>query len=1079
MTLRLPVSTLLLIASAVSSGQSQAGTRLVYNLSTSREIDLSIWRGRDGSSTSAGESVVVVLRPGTVEIAAPGRQQVILDFRARRRTWIDHVRRLYTTTSWEPTPSKKRIAPAAVARTTSRLVAGRRIHLRIYELRLPDGKRLECAVSNDFSVPREALNFWWTALLKESGLSPTIEGVPVSIAVRKADTVLGVVSLVAVESRGLPPAFNGESSGYRRVTQNSRARVREDALRHRGAFDEYRRALEAPPNASRRVQSVPSRASTLRTSYAPDQKIDYAWAYRQTFLDQLTGIVNGASKAFENFKGDADGGEMHLQFNWWNQLEPALTFDEKPAVVAFLKKAWVAYRINAYRDQGELVGFTPAERDQFRQMLFDVERGWSERSDWDAEINKCLSQFESKAGCRIVLTLGFDPPDLARQLGYQPVRSIFPAATVDRLVSSEFDFIAAPDIALGLTEHSGDWQDVVHYRLWDFDVEVSTDHKPLLANLSIYSGGISFELVLKQLYIDFQYATTPAETWQSAVCNGFTLGGCALAQTNYGTGYANADDIRIKVNLVFRRAGDGTIILSPTVASDESQLDFSAALLGFNLGQDVLTGIVGVVVSLFDVPNSKILDGLDDALDSALAKAPVDWLANWNANDGPQAIQRVPNASRQSSVFRILVDGFTPDLSREGVYVAPPTNPTVIDPALFTNSGGFGFSADYLADWVNNILGHIPETRVRPPLSAQDLGITYPDVTALPRPNVAAEPNSEARERRFEAMYSALAQMFSTAHPPVAVGCSTPASEGPRRQIRTRFVRRRPEVVLPPPGQNVYAGRVRVVTRLIVEAVEVRGEPTVGMVKPWSCHVRGVRGDMAASGSPPRSVNPLWQYRPNPRDAVPRSVPESVSRTTPTGFEPPQQWVPPELPDFGFEQVPSAGLACEPARCTWVSVEKETVLRTFLDAELVVEQNLLLGFDCCGDVWLPALNIRAATNIAQMTATVSSVSVQPPFDGIPRATLEQVMKNAAIAEIFELLDPLTKRDVYVYRGLAPAVIDLPGMAPAELQGFVTIHQTPAAGQSFTTTDQLVYTVRGNLLHWPVSVSEHLTQHLPH
>jgi hypothetical protein len=1015
-----------------ASGQS---VRLTYESVVSPAAKLPSLTSRQIELVNGTARVQVDLSPDRLRIRSHEAEEIIIEIRGGQRVHVDHAnRRVSRSPLAVPRPAPKRTLLGTLKRTgesRNQTVAGIVVKVEKYEIARP-GALLEVWITRDIAVPGQALKIWKTSFLPDEGGSA--DGVPISVSMVRGGT--SVFSMTLKEISRTPSAI-AVPTNYQEITSVPRSKLRE----------EFARSTSPSGATSVRRTATVTRAAAAETP-AP---VDYAWMTKQPFLDRIKSMVNQISKGFTRFSGDANGGAMHLNIDWWAQLEPDLRFQNHEQAVATLKKGWFAYRVNTYRpaDTSKLVGLTTAERATYDTFIADLERRASLNADWHVRIQECFDQYRSTSACRILLTIGYEPSALASSLGYTAFPPLFPQATIDRLVEREFSVIAAKDVSFGLTETAGSAGDVVGYELWDFDIEVTIDRDPLLDTVEFYGGGINSTFAIKQIWIDFQYVTYPADTWESLACGILTGGACTVLSTNYGVGYANSDAARVRVNSVFRRADDGTITLLPTVDETASQLDFSAGLLGLNLGQDIITAIAGAIASILDAPNSAILDGLETALRGSLRDVPMNWLANWNASQGPPAVQNLPRPFRIGSDRGLLVEGFTPEIV-EGGGAATATG-GIVD-LTFGQPFGFAFSADYLEDWANTIMGNVAESSLPSPPQQTDFNIPFPDLSSLSLPS--ARPTIDPGRRAGSVLDDLLASL-SDQHPYIPPGCARPAAESPRRVLRYRITRSRPEVALPPTGNANYAGMLRFQQKLVLEAVQTRSEPKLGKVTPRRC----------------RRVD-FGELPPIRAGEIP-TAPPGGSRDP--GL-PPQ---PPTFPPFG--EVPlQADVVCEPAKCHWFYVDEETLLKTYLDAEVPVEAKLQVGFDGHGEMWIPSINLRALEdgNDVRLTPSVGTLRVEAPFDQVPRTSLEDIVKRVVVTDLRPIARPLSESVVYSYRTLLSDLYSVAGIIPAELDNLFMFHQVPASGTTYSTGDPPLYTVSGDMLYWPIMMEETVSNHLP-
>jgi hypothetical protein len=150
---------------------------------------------------------------------------------------------------------------------------------------------------------------------------------------------------------------------------------------------------------------------------------------------------------------------------------------------------------------------------------------------------------------------------------------------------------------------------------------------------------------------------------------------------------------------------------------------------------------------------------------------------------------------------------------------------------------------------------------------------------------------------------------------------------------------------------------------------------------------------------------------------------------------------------------------------------------------VLVECNLLIGFNELGDWWLPELELGATTAAGelQLTPRLLSIDTAREFDAIDRNVIQTVLFTDAVSQTQVILNAINKTPA-AERSLAPASV-LPSVGVV-LQLFdrlptavVTELQDLLSARLSGGTTSFQYFSDGNLVYWPIDIQQNVGRYL--
>jgi hypothetical protein len=780
---------------------------------------------------------------------------------------------------------------------------------------------------------------------------------------------------------------------------------------------------------------------------------DFAWIMDQSFLDQIRNIINTISGTFGNFSGDGMGGSkpMHVNLNWWAQLEPHLRFtdgsgaDITDDVLRALKRLWLYYQImqdNSPDGSGLLTieedphGLTPAEEDIYRRVLTDAADG-----------ARCGGLSES--ACRVLL-----------------FRNAFTVSRIEELAEAHFDDLTGPEeFDLDVSVIRRDFN-IVRFRAKDFDTEIVIDGEPIIEELAFKDDTvpkIALVLRLKRFYTDFQFETFPSSGISSVLCNLFSLGACSLLQFNWGWGYLSVDDAKLVCDITPAVSG-GAVQLLVSVNQDASVMEPDIVLLPANPVSFPIFLIISAIVSWFaeDVLNAEFYPKIQDSIENLLTEKPFRWPEIWHALNGPSIRGTAALFLEDSGIL----EGEASPARIPGFFAA-------IDPST-TEALGYAFSARYLTEWLYELIPLVDGSTLLPVDDVEErLGIILPDPATLP--GAGARPL-----------------------PPIAgrlpgIGCDpalAPPVPPPDLFNQQTLVRSAPVVELPEPGLSGRAGKVVIVYELRIEVIrrdfvaiqiyieescvpigDFSGAPRIegeGRISFRRLSARGLTNRQIALRQFERVILGGFEGRPVPnRPPFEEGLPLSPGRLpVPPGRSPE------DLPEF----------YCLPPYCDWRIEHRDSVLTAYLTANVRVAGELLLGFnERSTSMWLPEIMLSIAglqDREPQLEAEITAIAVEDPFTNVDRETLESFIRELCLTDARSLLAGPTRMqapatELRLIPDEARIVLGLDGFSRPvrdQVSRLLEYRQSNASGS-------LSYLSRGHLLYWTIGITENLSRNI--
>jgi hypothetical protein len=434
---------------------------------------------------------------------------------------------------------------------------------------------------------------------------------------------------------------------------------------------------------------------------------------------------------------------------------------------------------------------------------------------------------------------------------------------------------------------------------------------------------------------------------------------------------------------------------------------------------------------------------------------------------------------------------------------------------------GHAVSRRYLTAWLRELVGSYDGDREIAVAWEQRLGVTLPDPAihdvrrtspgGLPHVGTIDRDDSrsraDTRERPLDLSDEDLARRVAG----LVEGCEPPPDLPSAYRNRTTLRRTAIEAVLPEPGESTIPGRAQLTFTILLQAVRytlvhhrevIPHEVCIDLDQPagdlpraeWLIDAEARAASTVAGRGIPSGTTPgrladreaaIERYRAASAphgDGLRYGRGGVVIDSPPAGFvpggpaQPGEPAVPgrpgepevpirpgrPELPER--DGVPS--VVCEPPHCEWFSGVVDSVLATYLHAEVRVEADLTFGFSPSGAMWLPQLDL-AVTGEPQLTTV--TLDTAGPLDDVDLTTVEEFVHTLVRRNTAALLAEATvEHPLPTTRPLVPAEASYLG-APQVILDLLTFQQSGGGPPNFT--------IDGDQVYWPVEAVEQLTGHL--
>jgi len=170
--------------------------------------------------------------------------------------------------------------------------------------------------------------------------------------------------------------------------------------------------------------------------------------------------------------------------------------------------------------------------------------------------------------------------------------------------------------------------------------------------------------------------------------------------------------------------------------------------------------------------------------------------------------------------------------------------------------------------------------------------------------------------------------------------------------------------------------------------------------------------------------------------------------------------------------------------CEWDARDTRSLLVLYLSATVLVEGNLLIGFNEQGGWWLPELEMGATTDASgalQLTPRLLGMDTEREFDGIDRNLIRDALFTDAVSQTQTILSAITKTPAQE-RGLVPrTVLPRAGLILTAYDGLsaVVVHelQDLLSARLSAETSSFQYFSDGNLVYWPIDIQLNIARYL--
>lgn len=893
-------------------------------------------------------------------------------------------------------------------------------------------------------LAKSAQNFMNTILMGIPGMEK-VNGVPVDVTVKSMvdDEAVYHLQLKNIEERvKLPKACKWDN--YKNILE--RGETDSTAL-----LKNYQKSRPLLNKKDQRfMKQIKAYRKSLRTKpfSLTGSGDDFYWLFNQKLLDLFKDTLNPVLDG-HSFHGHASGNKpMHVNINFFNAIKSKLDYNDD--FYLRLKRLFVYLKV---MDGEEL----PLEN--------DVQGGLSssENSEYQNLISTTADQDEM---LKILNRL-------------QDYKSIFNDSRRDEIAEASFATLNInenKEIEFGENEINENGE-FVNLKIWDFNTSLDLNGDLIKKFKLTDEGSIRLEIFIDRINTDYRWRTLPNGSLSSWICNIITFGACSWAlQSNYGRGFFRLSDTKIAFDLT-PVMKEGKVVFSVELNEDDSDVDITTINAGINPIASILSLIVSGIASWFDgIGKGMIMDGLQEGLVDTFIEDLLPWAENLNNIEGP-AIEALINKFNSSGV------ALGANVEAEGPF---PQSPIGQPDLSKIDQQGFVYSRRYLTAWLYSIVGQITEEAT--------LNIDIEDTFGVGLPNASSFSNNlESLEDRFQNDNGFNDNNFSQGLPG---SCGNPP---PVRSVSfnnsIQITRTAPEVIFPKNGVVSKAGQVKMVYNFAIGAYRNSQIP-FKFVTPARCY-RIVR----------ELPNPYPQPNPSPGPNLllnPKSGIKTVSKVykNPTdygvenfhgdltgrvGYTPlpddlsggglPPRPMPdrPGIPgwsDFPIEY-------CEPPTCEWRYRNQRETAHVYLNAQVIVTADVILGFDIFSDPWLPGVRLLVVEE--SFVAEVNIQTVNEPFDGLGDDGLKEKIKNYCIDDARVLLDPALQKRVIIFtcpqvhskRELVPSLVQviLHDAMNDEIKNLISFQQTGGNGS-------LQYEVINNqYLYWNFELLEDLSNHV--
>lgn len=806
----------------------------------------------------------------------------------------------------------------------------------------------------------------------------------------------------------------------------------------------------------RHTAGSPSRAARemRRTHRLRRGGQDAAWAARQAVLDTAASAINSLGSLFDRFRG-----RDVVSIDWQEDISGHLDSlegdgPERTRALQLLNLFFRIYRRESIvSDADHPLGITAAERQAFDQALGDHRTGVL-RNDTCGLLNL------DDDACRVAIF-------------YDTIWALSgrSQSRIDNLAIAQWDQLEQKiDLRRQRVGGENCW---FQFQAWDFDIEIILDGEEIVEGLQFNDDGkIHLVLAVKEIYADFQWSSGPNPDGAcSMLCALFSFGLCALLTINYSPwSHLVVEDARIFVEFEpnLRR---GRIRWDRGIDRRRSEFDVDMFLLGVNPAQNIFDLGASVLGSWFQAFNGDLLDRVEETIEDVLDLPFFNWPETWHTENGPDIRADAALLSENRGSFEASL------IQTRGL---PGAIAEDIDFGLIPAGATFSFvvSRRYLTAWVNEFatVARVSATTEMPVSKFEaGTGITLPDPAHLPGAGDAVSYPDPVR--------------------PPFPGCdTTPPGPPPLLINRVALTRSAMTVTLPEAGVQPVAGRVSANYRLVAQAVRTDFVPTLHVVQgpcvdeagDFADHFGGfsefgqvfmppewLRGQPVLI-NPRERVLPLLQQQDIPRmreseGITPccggNSVPMlNIARSAAIGG--------PGQGGFGGA---GGDIPCPPPFCQWTFPGQGTVLLNYVDAEIIVSADVLLGFSG-KEFWLPELTLSIPDD--SFRTETDEFRMDDRFGDEFRPAVLNYVLDLVRADLQAYFEPLIKGRPEMSTSGLPAVIGtylrvqngIPSSVTNALGNVVTYRQS---GES----QNLEYRVTESLVYWNIEMEQGVSDFL--
>lgn len=1009
----------------------------------------------------------VLLGPEVVRIDDKGRS-VTFDFRTDERLFLDHDSETYQLTRGVRTPEASDGVDLELTDTTRPDDFGAGVQ-RLSTATV-DGWSIECW-SRPFDESGPALAAFWSALVPGAGQQLARRGLPAAVRARRTgyDEELRF-ELQAVNTAELPTQPTEPPGGYVSATdvdefEEATTELKATtALRNLGSepnqealYDALQKFDVADDDRLEQLAdilgtggesggaSAPLSGTRTRTMGLTNQGPDCAWVTDQAALDQARAIVDEISGTFTTFTGGSQPDKLHIDIDWWQQLESALTFSDTNRAVDAIKRLWLYSRVLA--GEGPFDVMTQNEVQEYNNSV----------------------QGETERALRLINFLGLFSESRLQTVADDVWSDLTSPLTVD---------LGPDDI------HEYGVANLVDVHFRDMDAELRVNGASLLSELSYTSDGIRVAIDVPKIRIDFEYETDGIPSAGGIACGILTLGACTALLNNKGTGYVSVSNAHLVATLKPTVTGD-TVEWEPTLDRQASNIPVDLQLYGSLPGM-----VLSAVYDTQDVFKQRINDRLISELASNLSELPLDitegWPTTWHAANGP--IIGVDEV-RTTSDGGVLGGEVAQNRGSAGSQPAPVSGHPV-------SEVGYAFAEPYLTAWVIEHTGTLAAEATAGDSVREDLDVTLPEPESmadstdmddddafgvdtgggLPGCQKPTTPPPQYDNRTTLVRDTPEVRLPTTADPD-HIGTVVAGYTLSIRAIKTET--KAQPYVEPPKCADLdvgIGGRGPQLDPMPYATAELGGDHRRFLGRSGSRvgekpreRARFELAHLLSSADGPLAVGRVAERGRNRRgfggDGFPRPDDDG-----PGGYSPGDGFpFPGNGPGGGGFGRGLPDRVCEPMHCRWFTREEETTLETYLRAEVTVAAPLTVGFRQFGELWYPEVQLGWDRSL---DVSIDSLQTDGPVENLGRERIRGIVREACAADVETVLNELPNTsDLSATRQVIPDIVTLVDQdVPQAVLELLSFDGADSSGDAD-------YALDNDHAYWPITIDETLRNHI--